>query len=317
MGPPTHTQHHPVRRPTPSDIPLPTRPPASLRPPSPELSCFQLRSLPPPRMCHTQLLPWDLPLSLPWEASRLGPVSSGCCCSPVPPPGSLIRWTGTVIVPSSVQHPTAQGEHEEQCGLPYPAPSSGPAQGLRAVWVNEKRKGPAEAQTHIREAALGGGGWSPRGGSENRPSLKGWGSREGQGRKAWGGVGGSPYKGFCLQSQACTWPAPAPSILLEEGPRPLSRGSTAQRNDLPYAVPELAQKALATCRVTGLGTHSPWYGACRGQSPRERVPSEAQLPTWPRDTQGPRLGSPRGHGADTKAGTSPLPRKLLHTPFLL
>lgn len=198
--------------------------------------------------------------------------------------------------------------------------TQGPAQGLLIVsephgWAKEGRA--LLRPTHIsgRLRSLGGGG-SPRGGSENRPSLRGWGSGEGQGRKAWGGVGGSQYKGFCLQSQACTWPVSPPPV------HPPGRGAQASdptrvlqhRGHLPHAALELA---LATCRATGLCTHSPWYAECRRQSPRQRFPSDAQLPVWPRGARGPRLGSPRGHRVEAEAGTSSLPRKLLHTPFLL
>lgn len=106
-----------------------------------------------------------------------------------------------------------------------------PARDL-LTWV---KGGPCGAHTCLREAALG------RGVSQRGLREQAFFERLGE----WGGAGpegGSQYKGFCLQSQACTWPAP-PSIFLEEGPRPRTKSS--QPTGATSRALGLAQRGLA------------------------------------------------------------------------
>lgn len=197
--------------------------------------------------------------------------------------------------------------------------TQGPAQGLLIVsephgWAKEGRA--LLRPTHIsgRLRSLGGGV------SQRRLREQAFFERLGE----WGGAGpeGLGRGGWVPIQRVLSAKSGLHLACLPPPVHPPGRGAQASdptrvlqhRGHLPHAALELA---LATCRATGLCTHSPWYAECRRQSPRQRFPSDAQLPVWPRGARGPRLGSPRGHRVEAEAGTSSLPRKLLHTPFLL
>lgn len=128
-----------------------------------------------------------------------------------------------------------------------------PAPGL-LTWV---KGGPCGAHTRLREAALG------RGVSQRGLREQAFFERLGE----WGGAGpegGSQYKGFCLQSQACTWPAP-PKHPPGRGAQASDQELSAQGSHLPRS--GAGSEGPGRHRVAGLGTRSPAVQSAGARAP--------------------------------------------------
>ena len=140
------------------------------------------------------------------------------------------------------------------------------------MWMGKGRKGTAEAHTHLWEAGLVGGV------SQRRLREQAFFERLGE----WGGAGPEglgrgrwvPIQRVLSAKSGLHLPR-SPSIHPSgRGAQASNQGSAAQKSHLLHAAQELTQNVLATCGGTGLGTRSPWYSECRGQSLRQRLPSE-------------------------------------------
>lgn len=153
--------------------------------------------------------------------------------------------------------------------LPSAWRRAGPS--LRTVWMGEGRTLVAllTPHTHLREAARWG---SPRAGSENRPPLRGWGSGEGPGRKAWWGWVGPHTKGSVCKVEPCTCPNPPPATRPGGGACASHQGGQ-QIGHLFLVALELAQKAFGCAGVQGWAPTRP-----HGLSAEARAPNRGWGP---------------------------------------